>query len=163
MITSLDWTILQLKTSPNFHIVSNLTIDTSLEISFDEFSDFSIELQIGVPYESNVSHRRSDSPNDEFLFADSVIGVYLDLLVTYDLSMHRSLNFSLNESSLVDSTNVMNTVEDFRVDNTCIQVTINRSIPRNLLQTTMVLFFLRYKTLICIRRHIRIGMPPISP
>ena len=143
MITSLDWTILQPNlASPKFHFESDLTIGRSLDSGFNVPFESSIKLQIGVPYEFDVSHRCSDSSNDEFLLVDSIIGVDFGLPVKYDLPMHRSSNFGLDKSSQIDSTKVTNTTKDFRVDDTHIQVTINRSIPLNLLHTIMALLFL---------------------
>ena len=135
------------KPNPNFLSETNLMIGRSLDSDVNESTDSVIELQIGLPYKFDVSHRWSDSPNDEFLLVDSIIGVDFGLPVKYDLPMRRSLNFGLNKSSLIDSTKVMNITEDFRIDDTRIQVTINRSIPLNLLHTISVLLFLQYKTL----------------
>lgn len=132
---------------PNFPSEPDLTIRRSLRGGLNKSFDSVIELEIGVPYEFDVSHRCSNSPNDDFLLVDSIIGVDFGLLVKYDLPMCRSLNFGLDKSSLIDSTKVMNTVEDFIVDDTHIQVTINRSIPLNLLYIITVLFFLQYKNL----------------
>lgn len=135
------------KSNPSFTFEFDLTIGRSSNNGANEFSDYAIELQIGVHYEYVVSQRHLDSPNSQFLLAESIIGVDFGLPVKYDLPMHRSLNFGLDESSVIDSTKVMNTTEDFRVDDTRIQVTINRSIPLNLLHTITIFLFLGHKTL----------------
>lgn len=83
-------------------------------------------MEVGVPYEFDVSHRCLHSPNDEFLLIDSIIDVDFGLPVKYDLPMHGSPNFGVNVSLLVYYTKVGYMTEDFKVDNTCIQVTMNR-------------------------------------
>ena len=148
--------------SPNFPFEFDLTIGRSLDNGTDESSNFAIEFQIGVHYEYVVSHIHLYSPNDECLLVDSIIGVDLSLPVKYDLPMHMYANFGLNELSHIDSTKVTNTTEDFKVDDTHIQVNINRSIPLNLLHTITILLFLRYRTLSWIPHCLGIGLPPIA-
>ena len=151
-----------IESNPNFPFGPDLTIGRSLEGGINESYDSAIELQIGVPYKFDVLHRCSNSPNDDFLPLDSAIGVDFNLPTKHDLTIYRSLKFGLDGSSLVDSTKVRYTAEDFKVDDTRIQVTINRSIPLNLLHTITVLLFLRYRTLSWIPRCLGIGLPPIS-
>ena len=133
--------------NPNFPFEIDLTVSRSSDIGIDEFSKFVIELQDGVPYEFDVSHRYLDSTSDEFVPVDLVIDVSFDLPIEYDLTMYRSSIFGVNESWLVDSTKITYMAEYFKVNDTCIQVTMNRSIPLYLLHTIMVLLFIRYKTL----------------
>ena len=135
------------KPRPSFPSEPDLTISRSSYSYVYESFDSIIELQIGVPYAFDVSHRCLDSPDDESLPIQPIIGVDFGLPVKYDLPMCRPLNFGLEKSSLIDSTKVMNTIKDIKVDDTYIQVTINRSIPLNLLHTITVLLFLRYMTL----------------
>ena len=81
-------------------------------------------------FESDLTiNRPLDNGEDES--SDSAIELQIGVPVKYDLPMCRSLNFGLEEYSLIDSTKVMNTAEEFKVEDTCIQVTINRSIPLN--------------------------------
>ena len=99
-----------------------------------------------VSLASLMSHNRClDSPNDEFPPIDSIIDVEFDLPIEHVLTIYRSLNFGLDESSLIDSAKAI--AKEFKVDDTHIQVTINRSIPLNLLHTITVLLFVQYKTL----------------
>lgn len=135
------------ESSPNFPNEPDLTIGRSSYAGIDESSDSAIELQIGVPYDFDVSHKCSYSPNIEFLPVDFAIGVDIGLPVKYDLHIHRSLYFGIDKSTLIDSTKVMNTTDDFKVYDTHIQITINRSIPLNLLHTIIVLLFLQFRTL----------------
>ena len=100
-------------------------------------------MQVGVPCEFYVFYIYVDSLNDQFLPIDSVIDVNLDLPIEYDLIKHRFENFGVDESLLVDSTKVTYIVDDLEVDDTHIEVTMNRSNSINVLHTMMVLFFLR--------------------
>lgn len=59
--------------------------------------------------------------------------------------MCRSLCYDICESFLVDSTMVMYNAEDFKVDDTCIQLTINIYFILDFLD--MIVLFLRYMTL----------------
>ena len=127
---------------PNLPFELDLTIGRSLDSGINEYFDSAIELQISVLYEFDVSHRCSDSPNDDFLLVESIIGVDFGIPLKYDLPIYRSANFGVGESPLVDYAKVRYTIEDFIVDDTHIQVTINRSIPLNLLHIIMVLLFL---------------------
>ena len=52
------------KPSPNFPSESDLTISRSSDNGIDESLDSAIDLQVGVPCMSDVSHKCSDSPND---------------------------------------------------------------------------------------------------
>ena len=161
MITSLDWTFLQPNLAPIF-LLNLISPSIDPQNGIDESSNSSIELKVGVHYEYVVSHIHLDSPSDEFLLVDSIIGVDFGLPIKYDLPMHRSTNFGVNKSSLVDYAKVTYTAEGFRVDNTRIQVTINRSIPLTLLHTIMVLLFVQYGTLSRIPCCLGIRLPPIS-
>ena len=134
----------------------------SLEIGIDEYFDSSIEQQVDVPCEFDVPLRCLDSPKEESSPIDSVIDVDFDIPIKYDLPMHGSANFGVNISLLVDATKFMYTYEYLKFEDTRIQVTINRSIPLNLLHTIMVLFFLRYMTLSWIACCLGIGLPPFS-
>lgn len=51
---------------PNFPFAPDLTIDRSLNIGFEKPSNSTIELQVGVHYEFDVSHRCSESPMMSF-------------------------------------------------------------------------------------------------
>jgi hypothetical protein len=150
------------KSSPNFPFEFDLTIGRSSNIGFDKSSNSAIELQIVAPYEFDVSHRYSNSPKDEFLHIEFAIGVEFNLPAKHDLTIYRSLNFGVDEYSLIDSTKVRYIVEYFKVDDTYIQVTINISITLSILHTIMVLLFLRYKTLSWIPYCLGIGLPPIT-
>lgn len=118
-----------------------------MDVGVDESIDSTIQLQVGFPCDFDVLHKYLDSPNDEFVPIDSFIDVIFNILVECDLTMCRSMNFGAHESPLVDSTKVIYIVEDFKVDDTCIQVTMSRTIPLYLLHMIVVLLFLRYKTL----------------
>ena len=100
----------------------DLIIGESINIGIDESYDSSIELQVGVPYESDLLSRPLDYLNDEIVPIDSIIDV------NYDLPMWRSLVFGVDESLLVDSPKVRYTVEYPMVDDNHVQVTIHRSI-----------------------------------
>jgi hypothetical protein len=91
------------KTIPNFLSQPDLTMGRSLDSGVNKSFDSATELQIGVPYEFDVSYRCSDSPNNEFLLVDSIIGVDFSLPVKYDLPMHKSSNFGFKKYLLVDS------------------------------------------------------------
>ena len=95
-IIGLDY--LATKPKPNFPSEPDITISRSSDDGINEPFDFVIELQIGVPYEFDVSHRWSDSPNNEFLLVDSIIGVDFGLPIKYVRPMHRSTNFGVDES-----------------------------------------------------------------
>lgn len=99
-------------------------------------------MQVGVLGEFYISHRCLDSPNDEFPPVDSVIDVNFDLPVEHSLTMNRSLKFGVDEYLMIDSTKVRYIAKEFKVDDTRIQVTMNRSIPLNLFYTSVVLLFL---------------------
>ena len=60
--------------------------------------------------------RSSNSPNNEFVPIDFVINVNFDLPVEFYLLVHRSMEFGVNESLLIDSTQVKYTIEGFKVD-----------------------------------------------
>ena len=100
-IFGLDY--LATESSLNFPFGLALTIIRSLDGGVDESSNSSIELQIGIPYKFDVSHRCSYSSNDDFLPIEFVIGVDFNLPPKHDLTIYRSLNFGLDESSLIDS------------------------------------------------------------
>ena len=87
--------------NPNSPSEPNLTIGRSSESGVNKSFDSVVEIQIGVPYDLDVSHRYSDSPNDEFLPVESIISVDFGLHVKYDLPMYRSLNFVIDEYSLI--------------------------------------------------------------
>ena len=157
-----EWDCPTNKLNHNLPPQLDLTIDRFLDIILDKFPDSTIQLQVSVPCKFDVLNRCLDSPNDKFLLVGSIIDVNFDLPVENDLTMYRSLYFGSDESSFVDSTKVMYIAEYFKVYDTCIQVTMNRSIPLYLLHTITILLFLRYRTLRWIPCFMRIGMPPIS-
>ena len=109
--------------NPNLHSDFDLTIGESSDIGINDFFYSTIEMQVGVPYESNIFYRPLDSLNDEFVPIEFII-----LLGEFDLTVCRSSVFGVDESLLVDSPKVMYTVEDPMVDDTHVQVTIHRSI-----------------------------------
>ena len=114
------------KPNPNFPFEPDPTIGRSSNNGVDKSPDSTIELQVGVPCESDVSHRWLDSLNDEFLPVYFVIDVDFDLPIKHDFTTYRSPKFGVDDSSLVDSTEVTYTTKDFKVDDTHIQVTMNR-------------------------------------
>ena len=65
--------------SPNFPFDPDLTISKSSNIVIDKPPNSTIELQVGVPCEFDVSHRHLDTPNDEFLPIGYVIDVDIHL------------------------------------------------------------------------------------
>lgn len=66
-----------------------------------------------------------DSPNDDFVPANSAIDANYALLTEIDLPMCRSSIFGVSKSLLVPSPKVMYNVEDIKDDDTHIQVIMN--------------------------------------
>lgn len=106
---------------------------------------FSIELKVGVPYESDFLCKSLDSLDDEFVLVKFVIDVNYDILDEFNILVCPSSCPSVCESLMVNYTKVRYIFEDPKVDDTCIQVTINRSLLY-LLHMIAVLLFLEYKT-----------------
>lgn len=118
-----------IKPNPNFPFEFDLIISESTEIVIGEIYDTTIELQVHLPYDFDLFCRPLDSFNDEFVPIDSIIDVDYDLPIEFNLTMHRSSIFGIDESLLIDSPKVMYIVEDPMVDDTHVQVIICRSIP----------------------------------
>ena len=97
---------------PRLILPSNfdLIISESSSIGIDEPLDFSIELQVGVPYEYDLLCRLVDSLNDEFVPIDYAIDVNYDLPIEFDLIVCGSSIFCVDESLLVHFPKVMYTI-----------------------------------------------------
>lgn len=138
--------------SPNFPSDFDLTIDGSSNIRIDEPSDSIIELEVGVPYESNLWCRSLDSHNDEFVLIDFIIIANYDFPIEFYLIVYRLSGFGVNEYFLVNSTKVIYIFKNMKVDDTQIQVNMNIYLPLYLLHRIVVLLFLQYRTFIYIPR-----------